>query len=495
MSVSLPPTSRGGDAFGLAPILHLIGWFVGVLGALMLVPAIVDRFVGNSDWQVFAVSSAGTLFIGAATVMSTERPHGRLSIHQGFLLTAGVWMAAAGVGAVPLWFSQFGLDFTDAVFESMSGITTTGSTTIVGLDTAPPGILLWRGLLQWIGGIGFIVVGLAMLPFLKIGGMQLFRLESSEKSEKAMPQATRFAAAFVAIYVGLTMTCALLLKIAGMTTLEAVAHAMSTIATGGFSTSDSSVGHFANPVIDWIIVVFMISGSLPFLLYVRLLQRRRKLEFSFHQVVTFFRLIGGATLLMTLWLVIERDTGLFEALTLSAFNVVSIVTTTGFATDDYSLWGHLPLVLFMLLTFVGGCSGATAGGIKMFRFDMLLLALELYVRRLIYPHGAFVVTYDGRRVGEDVIAGVLMFVGIYLITTGAVSVVLAILGLDFMTSISGAATAIGNVGPGLGPLIGPAGNFAEVSDAAKWVLTAAMLLGRLELFTVFALFAPAFWRP
>jgi trk system potassium uptake protein TrkH len=488
------PRASSRPALDIGPVAHVIGWFTAVLGVLMLAPAIVDYVAGNPDWQVFAVSAAATVFAGTALVLSTQRARFHLTLQQGFMLTTGVWISSALAGALPFLFSQLDMNLADAFFEAMSGITTTGSTVIAGLDKAPPGILLWRGILQAFGGIGFIAVGLAMLPFLKVGGMQLFRLESSERSDKAVPQAKRFATLLVLVYLAAILACALALNLAGMTPFEAIVHAMTTLSTGGFSTSDASVGHFASPLIDGIITVFMIVGCLPFILYIRLVQGRPEYLWRDAQVRSFLRFVFWVILGLSFWLWLVRDFPLAHALRLSAFNVTSVVSTTGFVTDDYSLWGEFAVIVFFLLTFVGGCTGSTAGGLKAFRFDLLGLALRVYTRRLIFPHGTFVATYNGRTVTDDVFAGVLMFMGVYFITVAVTSVFLALTGLDALTCLSGAATAVGNVGPGLGPIIGPAGNFTPLPDFAKWVLSIAMLLGRLELFTVLALFSRRFWR-
>lgn len=494
IKVELQRTARPHEHLSLVPVIHIIGWFVTALGVLMIVPALVDGAFGNPDWKVFSVSSGISVFFGIALLLTTSGARLHLSIRQGFLLTTGVWVCATVVGALPLMFSGLGMNFTDAFFEAMSGLTTTGSTVMAGLDTAPPGILLWRGLLQCIGGIGFIAVGLAMLPFLQIGGMQLFRLESSERADKAVPQAGRFAAMLLFIYLGLTLTCMIALRVAGMTWLEAAVHAMTTLSTGGYSTSDSSVAYFRSPSIEWIISGFMLMGSLPFLLYLRTIQGRGGFLVRDEQVRSFLRFVVAVSAALGLWLWMSSEMAFWDAIRLATFNVISVVTTTGFASSDYSTWGDLSQVVFFLLTFVGGCTGSTAGGLKAFRFDILGLALKVYIQRLIYPHGAFAATYNGRTVASDVFAGVLLFMGLYLITTAGISVLLAMTGLDLITCITGAATALGNVGPGLGPVINPVGNFSTLPDSSKWILSAAMLLGRLEFFTVLALFSPRFWR-
>lgn len=489
---------RTEHAFGRPPmhqsVVHVIGLFVTILGALMLIPSAVDWQADNPDWQVFAFSAGLTVFTGLTLFFATRRRELIIGRRQGFLLTVGLWVAATVAGAIPLLLSQLQISFTDAIFEAMSGLTTTGSTVIVGLDAAPPGILLWRSLLQWVGGIGFIAAGLIMLPFLRVGGMQLFRRESSAVEEKPVPQAFHFAAALLGTYLALTLLCALLLHLAGMTWFEAVCHAMTTVSTGGFSTSDQSIGHFDSALIDWIIVVFMVAGGTSFILFVRVQRGHVSAMWGDQQVRTFIGLLAVVSLIMAVWLWQQGEMTFVDALTLTTFNVTSIVTTTGFANTDYSHWGALAVGAFFVLTFVGGCTGSTSGGIKIFRFNVLIVAVRHYIMRLTYPHARVAATYNDRPVTEDVIAGVLLFVATYMVTTAAVTMALTAMGVDLLTGLSGAATAVSNVGPGLGTIIGPAGNFAALPDPAKWVLAFAMLLGRLELFTVFALFSPEFWR-
>ncbi|MFO1120298.1 MAG: TrkH family potassium uptake protein [Rhodospirillales bacterium] len=488
--------AKGGarQALSLQPVVHIIGLFVTALGVTMLLPAAVDGYAGHPDWQVFATASAVTVFCGAAMSLATAAPIPSLSVHQGFLFTTGVWLAAALAAAVPLMFAEFDLDFTNAFFEAMSGLTTTGATVVVGLDRAPPGILLWRAILQWVGGIGFIVVGLAILPFLQVGGMQLFRLESSEKSEKAVPQAKRFAFLLLSIYVGLSTACLIALLLAGMTPLEAIVHAMATVATGGFSTSDTSIAHFDSWAIEAVIAAFMLSGSLPFLLYLRFVQGRPGMLLRDQQVRGYLRFLAIVIIAFTAWMIVVRQMSPLDALRLVSFQVISMATTTAFIATDYTTWGDAAVIVLFLLTFVGGCSGSTTGALKVFRFDILYLALRNHIHRLIYPHGTFVAAYNGRKVTDDVFTGVLLFVGLYMITIAVVGVLLGLIGLDTISALSGAAGAVGNTGLGLGPVLGPTGSFADLPAAAKWVLSFAMLLGRLELFTVLALFSRSFWK-
>jgi len=479
----------------LTPVIHVIGWFLSVLGLAMFIPAAADWFVANPDWQVFVATGAGTAFVGSALVLATRGTSLNISVRQGFLLTTGSWIMVCVFGALPFTFSaQLPLNYADAFFETMSGLTTTGSTVISGLDQLPPGILLWRGLLQWFGGIGIIVMAVAMFPMLKVGGMQLFQMESSDRSERAFAQARRYTAALFFAYTALTLLCASLLKLAGMTWFEAAVHAMTTLSTGGYSTSDASVGHFPQHSIHWIITCFMLLGGTPFIIYIQMI-RRGPLEFwRDRQIRAYLCFLATAIGGIAVWLWAVDGFSVEASLRQSAFNVVSIVTTTGYAISDYSKWGTLPFGVFFLLIFVGGCTGSTGGGIKIFRFQILWSALGQYVWQRVYPHGERPFLYAGRPVSPDVVMGVLMFILTFLVTVAGVSMFLEALGLDLVTSLSGAVTAISNVGPGLGEIIGPAGNFSSLPDSAKWVLSAAMLLGRLEFLTALVLLSPAFWR-
>lgn len=481
----------------LRPVFFLLGWILVGLAGAMLLPAAADLYAGNRDWRAFALSALATLGCGTALLVGCRcRLRGGLTLRQAFVLTPLSWAVVAFFGAVPMALSGYGSladGFANAYFESMSGLTTTGSTILVGLDAAPPGLLLWRALLHWMGGIGIIGVAIAILPALGIGGMQLFRTESSDRSEKVMPRARQIAIAVVVIYVGLSALCALLYRLAGMSMFDAVAHAMATLSTGGFSTSDASLGHWNSPWIDGIATVFMLAGALPFVLYVRLTRGEREVLRD-QQVRTLLAALACVILGLAAYLIAD---GLYEplsALRYAAFNVVSIVTTTGFANTDYQLWGNAAIGLFFALTFVGGCTGSTAGGIKIFRFEVMAAVLRAHFFHLLHPKGVFPRLYAGRSLPADVVDSVVVFFSLYLITYSLLTVLLMALDLDFVTSISGAVTALSNVGPGLGPIIGPAGNFLPLPDAAKWLLSFGMLLGRLELFTVLILLMPRFWR-
>ena len=479
------------------PVLFINGLLLMVLAVSMSPSLVADLIANNSDWQVFAVSTLVTLAAGLFLVSSQGGRELELNVKQAFMLTTSGWILLAAFAALPLRFSNLGIDTTDAFFEAMSGLTTTGSTVLSGLDAMPPGILLWRSILQWIGGIGIIVMAIAILPFLRSGGMQLFRTESSDMSamsERVVPRIKRMTGGLVLTYGTLTVLCALALWGAGMTPLDAAMHAMTTLSTGGFSSHDASIAYFDSALIETILVLFMIAGSMPFIAYLKFVHGDRKAILRDPQIRGLLLILSIMTTMLTLWLVFKDGFPLVDAVRLSAFNIVSVISTTGFASTDYTLWGALPLGAFFLMTFIGGCTGSTSGGIKILRFQILRLVFVGYVWRLIYPHGVKTNTFGDSTVPTDVAIGVLVFTLSCLVLTGLVGLVLTALGLDFDTAMSGAATAIANVGPGLGGVIGPTGNFQPLPDPAKWVLAFAMLLGRLEFFTVLVLFTPGYWR-
>jgi len=482
---------------GVRPVFYLIGILLLAVSALMLIPLVVDLAHAHDDWKAFALGSSVSLVLGLTLVRwcRCELQSG-LDLRQAFLLTPVSWLSISIVGAIPLYFSDFGIvsgSITDAFFESMSGLTTTGSTVISNLSEAPPGLLIWRALLQWIGGIGIIAVAIAVLPALGIGGMQLFRTESSDRSEKAMPRVRQIAKAIGLIYLALTLIAALSYWAAGMRLFDAAAHALTTISTGGYSTSDNSFGNWDENGIQWIAAVFMLSGAVPFVLYVRFLAGERRALWD-HQVKTLFGFLAVVITGIAIWLSLSGQYAPLDAARFATFNTISIVTTTGYATTDYMLWGNVAVGLFFGLTFVGGCTGSTSGGIKVFRFEVMASLLRVQFLRLLYPNGVFPRSYAGKPLSDDVIGSVVVFFSIFFVCYSALTIALMSMDLDFITSASGAVTALANVGPGIGEIIGPAGNFSSLPDAAKWLLCFAMLLGRLELFTVLVLFMPRFWR-
>ena len=471
-----------------------IGLFLIVLGLGMYIPAIVDAVQRNQDWQVFAICGSLVAFIGGMFFLSNKNHYTTLSVKQGFLITTSTWVSVPLMGCLPFMFSDLNLSFTDAFFEAMSGVTTTGSTVISGLDGLPPGILLWRSLLQWFGGVGIIAMGVAIMPLLQVGGMQLFKVEAFDVSENFIPRSTRLAISLSLLYMGLTLVCGVVLWLVGMTPFEAACHAFTTISTGGFSTSDSSVGHFDSVTIDYVISLFMILGSLPFILYLKVLSGNPMKLLRDTQVRGFVTVLLAIIIPLTTWLFLSSDYSLAQSLRLTTFNVVSVITGTGFASTDYTSWGNLSILVFFVIMFIGGCSGSTSCGIKIFRFQIMISAIKSYLKKYPYPRGVFISKYNGLPVSEKISGSVFSFIFLFIISLTVITLCLTLTGLDFATAISGAGTALSNVGPGVGNIIGPAGNFQLLPSSSKWILSFAMILGRLEIFSVLVLLSPAFWN-
>lgn len=477
----------------ILPILHVIGLLLSGLGLAMLLPAVADAYVGNPDWRSFVASAAVTWTFGFLLAISTHRPGPvKLTVRDAFVMTALVWITLAAFSALPLL--GIGLSYGDAFFEAVSGFTTTGSTVISGLDRLPPGVLLWRALLQWMGGLGLIVMAIIILPFLRVGGMQLFHTESSDRSEKVVPRAGELVRYLATAYGLLTLACATAYGLAGMKPFDAICHAMTTLSTGGFANYDASFGGFEPAAIHWIAVIFMLAGAVPFVLYIRLVKGERSAFLADVQVRALLVFVAAVSAGLGIWLSLTQHLPVLEGLRLAAFNVVSVVTTTGYANADYNGWGPPAVAIFLMLMFVGGCTGSTSGAIKIYRFQVLFLVVRAHLRRLARPSRIVALRYGGRRVPDDVPVSVLAFVAVYLGTITVFTVVLGAMGLDLVTAFTSSVQAIGNVGPGLGEIVGPAGNFSTVPDEAKWVLAAAMLLGRLELFTLLVMLDPEFWR-
>ncbi|SDH56885.1 TrkH family potassium uptake protein [Roseospirillum parvum] len=490
-----PSTIERAPAEGFfRPVLFVVGILNVILGGFMLVPAAADLMADNPDWQAFALSAATVGFLGAGTSLATRQPAITLNRRQSFLLTALAWTTLPLAGAMPFLFADFGMSPIDAVFEAVSGMTTTGSTVLTGLDVLPPGILLWRSLLQWTGGIGIIVMAIAIVPFLRVGGMQLFRTESSDRYDKALPGAAQMVKAIIGVYTGLTGLCALAYWAGGMSPFDAVNHALTTLPTGGFSTHDDSFGHFDSPLLQWTGALFMIAGALPFTLYVMgLAAGRWRPLLTDAQVRLFLASVGLATGVLTVMLLANGHAG-EEALRLAAFHVVSVITTTGYAIGDYSHWGAFAMVIFFYLTFCGACAGSTAGGIKMLRVGVMLETFRVYLRHLVFPSGTFIPRFNRRRIEVEEMGSVMVFVLAFAAAIALAAMILGAFGLDLVTSLTAAATAVANVGPGLGPVVGPATTFASLPDGAKLTLCGAMILGRLEIFTVLVLLSPTYWR-
>ena len=480
--------------FDLRPVGYVIGLLVACLGVSMLAPMVLDLATGNGHWPIFAESAIITTLIGGLMALASANGVGdRLSIQQTFLLTTGVWLALPVFGAIPFYMGATEARYVDAFFEAMSGLTTTGSTVFTGLADLPAGLKLWRGLLQWFGGIGIIVVAMVFLPELRIGGMQIFRSEGFDTFGKILPRAGEIAQSISVIYLGLTMACGLAYLWAGMVPLDAAVHAMTTIATGGFANSDLSFAAYGAGS-EYVASIFMVLAALPFVRYVQLVAGTARPLFQDTQIHAFLVIALILVLSLAGWQMWTLTDNTELAFRKALFNAISILTGTGYASADYGLWGPFAVVLFFFMGLIGGCAGSTSCSIKVFRFQLLFASIKAQIRRIHSPHGLFTPRYQGRAIGDDVLSSVMSFFVLFIVSIGILSIMLGMTGLDFITSVSGAATALANIGPGLGPEIGPTGNFAGLNDTAKWLLAGAMLVGRLELLAVYAILTLNFWR-
>ena len=472
-------------------VFFTLGILQIILGIFMLIPIFVQFFFNEIDSSFFGASII-TIIFGTLFFLSNLDHDKRLNLQQAFLLTALSWLSIAIFGSLPLIFSEVNFSFTNAFFESMSGITTTGSTIIPNLEEMPKAILLWRAILQWLGGIGIIVMAITLMPIMNVGGMQLFKISNSDSSEKILPKSKEIALRLIYIYSGLTTLCAISYKILGMNTFDSITHSMTTIATGGFSNYNESIGFFNSFSIEISAMIFIILGSLPFIAYIKFLNGNRRIFFSDIQIRTFLKIILISILILSIYLFLDKSSELNFRTVL--FNVISILTGTGYVNAQFDNWGGFPLIIFIGLMFIGGCAGSTTCGIKIFRFQILYSFVLNQLKKIIYPKGIFVLKYNQSPVDDKFTASIISFIYMYLVIFFAITALLSLTGLDFITSISGAATSISNVGPGLGSTIGPNGNFSSLPDISKWILSFGMILGRLELFAILVLFLPSFWR-
>ena len=478
----------------MRPVGYVIGILVVFLGLTMLAPLAVDFGQGNGHWPVFATSAAITIISGGFLALaSSNGTHIGLDIQKTFLLTTLVWVALSVFAAIPFILGFTNANLVDAIFEAVSGITTTGSTVFNELDKMPKGLLLWRGILQWLGGIGIIVVAMVFLPELRVGGMQIFRAEGFDTLGKILPRATTIAFQISIIYVGITIACGLSYVLAGMNFFDAVVHAFTTVATGGFSNYDGSFSVFSWKV-EYVAILFMILSALPFVRYVQLINGQSTAVFKDPQVKTFILLIILLVLLSTFVLSIQLNLSFELVFRKALFNITSILTGTGYASTNYMLWGGFLVSLLFFVGLIGGCAGSTTCSVKIFRYQIVFASIASQLKRIHSPNGVFIPRYQGRQISDDILNSVLTFFVVFFASLGILAVLLSLTGLDLITSLSGAAAALANIGPGLGETIGPDGNFSSLSDTAKWLLIAGMLIGRLELMAVYILFTLKFWR-
>ena len=474
-------------------VFFTLGILQVILGLAMIIPIII-QFIYNELDSSFISSGIITIIFGILFFLSNLDHDKKLNLPQAFLLTALSWLSIAVFGSLPFIFSNLELNITDAFFESMSGITTTGSTIITNLNVAPKSILLWRAILQWLGGIGIIVMAITLMPIMNVGGMQLFKISSNDTAEKILPKSKEISLRLIFIYSILTFSCAFFYKIFGMNFFDSLTHSMTTIATGGFSNYNQSIGYFDSILIETTAMIFILLGSLPFIAYLKFLNGNKKIFFSDTQIKTFFKVVFFSIIILFIYLLILNQSLLEISIRSVAFNVISILTGTGYVTKDFNQWGDFPLIFFLILMFIGGCAGSTTCGIKIFRVQILYHFLVNQLKKIIYPRGIFIIKYDKSNIDDKFMSSVIAFIYLYIIIFFALTAILTLTGLNFVTAISGAATSISNVGPGLGDTIGPNGNFASLSNASKWALSVGMILGRLELFAILVLFVPSFWR-
>ncbi len=474
-------------------VFFTLGALQIILGLSMIVPILAQFFYNQLD-AGFISSSLVTILFGVLFVLSNLDHEKKLNLPQAFLLTALSWLSIAIFGSLPFIFSDIGLSITDAFFESMSGITTTGSTIITNLNETSKSILLWRGMLQWLGGIGIIVMAITLMPIMNIGGMQLFVVSTSNTPEKILPKSKEISIRLILVYISLTLICALFYKIFGMNFFDSIVHSMTTIATGGFSNYNESIGFFNSSLIELTSIIFIILGSIPFISYIKYMNGDKNIFFKDTQIKTFIKIVIFSILLLFFYLSLKNQSIFDINLRAIVFNVISILTGTGYVTQNFSEWGNFPLIYFLILMFIGGCAGSTACGIKIFRVQILYQFISNQLKKIIYPRGIFKIKYENNIVDDKFLASIMSFIFLYVVIFFIITALLSTSGLDFITSLSAAATSISNVGPGLGDIIGPNGNFSQLPNISKWILTLAMILGRLELFAVLVLFIPSFWR-
>ena len=472
-------------------VFFTLGILQIILGIFMLVPIIVQFIYGQIDSSFFGAAIV-TIIFGTLFFLSNLDHEKKLNLQQAFLLTALAWLSIAIFGSLPFVFSNLEFSVTNAFFESMSGITTTGSTIISNLENMPKGILFWRAILQWLGGIGIIVMAITLMPIMNVGGMQLFKISSNDSSEKILPKSKEIALRLIYIYSGLTALCALSYWIFGMGKFDSLTHSMTTIATGGFSNYNQSIGYFDSVLIEISSMIFIILGSIPFIAYIKFISGNKKIFLNDIQIRTFIKIIIISIIILSIYLLFNNN-GNFSLRSIF-FNTISILTGTGYVNAEFDGWGSFPITIFLALMFIGGCAGSTTCGVKIFRIQILYLFILNQLKKIIYPKGIFVIKYDQGSVDDKFIASIISFIYFYFVIFFILAALLSLTGLDFITAISGAATSISNVGPGLGPIIGPNGDFSALPDISKWILTIGMILGRLELFAILVLFLPSFWR-
>jgi trk system potassium uptake protein len=480
--------------FDFKPISLVLGFLICTTGFFLSIPLITEIIYKTDQWQAYAVPLIVYLVVGGSLVIINKDTEMKLNLKGAFFLTGIAWIVMAIICSIPFMFAKTNLTFIDAIFESMSGITTTGSTIINDLDIQPKGVLIWRALLQWLGGIGIIVLAISVLPFLKVGGMQLFHMEGDDPYEKFLPRITTVVSKIFLIYISLTIACIFSYFYFGMNIFDAITHGFTTISTGGFSTHNESLSFFNSNKILLTSIVFMIIGSFPFILLAQVSVKNPLILFKDQQIKLFLFIIIG--LIISLYFIVGEsimNTTINKIIAIS-FNTISIITGTGYVSENFENWGNYSSVLFLLIMFIGGCAGSTTGGLKIFRFQILFLSVKNHIKKLIKPHGVFASKFNGNIIPETSFDSVTSFFYLYIMSFVLIALLLSFEGYDLITCLSAAATSISNVGPGLGEIIGPEGNFSSMSSYSKCILALGMLFGRLEILTLLILLSPFYWK-
>tara|TARA_Y100000590_G_scaffold194481_1_gene220965 strand:+ start:542 stop:1990 length:1449 start_codon:yes stop_codon:yes gene_type:complete len=476
------------------PILNILGLLLCIESFALLIPMVFDLINNNKDWKQFFYISSFTFLIGSVLYVGFKKEKMKIDLRQAFLLTILSWTLIALFGSLPFIYSSSSLSFTNAFFESVSGITTTGSTVISKIDNLSEGILVWRSLLQWFGGIGIIVLAIAILPTLQIGGMQLLHMEHDDPYEKTLPKINKFILEITVLYVSLTVLCFFSYYYFGMSAFDSLIHCMTTISTGGFSNKSLSFTFFDSYALENVSVLFMILGSLPFVVFIKFIHGQKNSILIDDQIKLFLILLILIILITLIWLKNSLNIDWFQSLRLATFNITSILTGTGYTSSNYNNWGGFGMIIILMIMFIGGCAGSTTGGIKIFRFQILFRGVRLQIKKLTQPHAVFLMKFNKKTVTENAYTSVISFFFIYVLLFILSSVILSFLKIDFLTALSASASAISNVGPGIGEIIGPNGDYSKIHEVGKWVLALTMLIGRLEIFTILVLFSKNFWK-
>lgn len=479
--------------FNLKAIALVGGLIICSIGFLLFIPLIIEVVFQTDNWQAYAVPILIYTIVGGALVIVNKEEDMNIKLKDAFVITVLSWILVTVLSAVPFIYAQTKLSVVDSLFESISGLTTTGATVLTNLDNLPMGILFWRALLQWLGGIGIIVIALFIFPFLKLGGMQLFHLEGDDPYEKHLPKISSVVKKILLLYGLFTFLLIVLYFINGMSLFDAIAHSFTTISTGGFSTHDQSFAYFQSTPLMFISIIFMIVGSLPFLILTQF-NLQNWVIFKDSQIRLFFLILLITIVAIYILANSYLEGSFIDQIVTIAFNSISIISGTGYVSDNFENWGNYASVLFLLLMFIGGCAGSTTGGIKIFRFLILFKHIAVHLNKMLKPHSIISSQFNGKTIQDYTFESVMNFFFIYIFTFAMAALLLSFSGLDFLTCISAAASAISNVGPGLGELIGPEGNYSQLTDFAKLVLSCTMLVGRLEMLTIFILLLPSFWK-